>query len=596
MAFAIRRMFSNITYFKKTENPSNNDTPDVDPPSRASNEEPIMINYDHAEPDSTSRHSRSLKLPESLKNYAAKKGSLSDTDILNINVEFKPREKRKKCKKLKVDIKKASHSMDRLNNQENTPKHILLECKSSEIFTEKFKGFDFDKSFDLYESTSEEHISLFDDELGSFSEQSDSEMSVPSKLPVKMCRKVEITDSKSNLDLSQLVPSVTPESFGDIVVERSEEEYLKLFQGYMLKFEELESYTKKLLNDFQFYIDVGKAFEKIPELQKKSQNKIPSRLTSKSVSRASSWNVLNANEDDVTRCKLKKKLLSIKNRIDDFVHENLNNKTKSFSNSTHNYSHRQISQKKKIKHYDFPDLRDAMIGLFHTDNESSINETHLDFDESDCPNCHCKCHQYSSSQSDSGLTSKSQDQSITSSIGNFSLDSTTLTAYSESLDQIVSYNSFRDTSLYNTLLQKAAIERITFYVQVHSIQLKCEVSEMDQERNISFHCIPCTCVETNENGLLRHILSQNHCEKIHFIYKTAYIKKCVAAGVEIQPSTILNPMTMYRDDNKIVCFGDALYACSLCFENLIIGESVLMAHCSDPVHVDRRERLSDIIG
>ncbi|XP_046976213.1 uncharacterized protein LOC124542293 [Vanessa cardui] len=633
MAFSFRKMLSNINYFKKSEDNSENVLSDTNLKRRRHtyvSEEPIIINLESTEPDSTSKQcASSLKLPESVKNFAAKKGSLSDTDLLTLSVEAPLREKRRKCKKLKLDVKKASHSMnhlseDNFSNVENTPKHVLLECKSSDVFSERFRGFDFNKSFDLIDAISDDQPSspfVEDIDIESLSEQSDSDVSVhTNKSSIKMCRKV--TDSQSSDD-NQLVPSTSLESFGDVELDKNEEERVQLLLNYQIKLDKIGSLLRKLLNDFQFHIEVSKLFYSksivtalsgtdISNISKNTSD----HLYDKNDRGFSSvgWNIVMEREDDDVKMKLRKQLLSMKSNIDDFVRIYLQSNTesnklgnyKSITFNTkklkHSVSKRQnVSHKKRIKHFDFPDLREALINLFSTDDvHTNIDNSYSD--DSDTCKCICKCHQPStpSSQTDSGLTTKTSDgsTSITSSIGNFSLDSSTLTAYSESLDQIVSYNSFQDTSLYNTLLQKAAIERITFYVEVHSIQLNCEVTDPDTEtKNImTFYCPSCKDTHNDENSLLRHILSPMHCEKIHFVYKTAYIKKCMSAGKEIQPSTVLNSMRMYRDENKIVCFGDAIYACSLCFENLIVGESVLMAHCSDPQHVDRREKLEDIVG
>ncbi|CAG4969980.1 unnamed protein product [Colias eurytheme] len=602
MAFSIRKIISNITYFKKTEETSEN--PDNFMKKRCYTyvvDDPI--DFEKLEPDSTSRYS-SLQLPDSVKKYAAKKGSLSDTDILNLS-DAPIRHKRRKCKKLKIDIKKASQSMQQLSdvNIENTPKHVLLECKSSEAFSERIKGFDFNKSFDMYDEVSDIESSFEEEELeiDSLSEHSESS----SKSPVRMCRKI---DNQSTSDENIPVPSTTPESFADVELDKNEEERVRLLFNYQMRFERLETFLKKLLTEFQFHIEVSKIFHSrsiVSALPGSDFNNIPKKLgdvyvddmnrDTKNSSPNGIWNVIMEKEDHQTKTKIRKQFLSMKNSIDHFMHNYLHNESTNkkylLSKKKESQKRFHISHKKKQKHFDFPDLRDAMIHLFSVQDDSISN---CSFDES--YKCICKCHQSSPTQTDSGLTANpDHSMSITSSIGNFTLDSTTLTAYSESLDQIISYNSFQD-SLYNTFLQKATIERITFYIQVHSIQLKCEQNDADFEskQSITFHCPSCKNTETEENGLLKHILSQSHCEKIHFLYKTAYIKKCVAAGKEIQPSTVLNPMTLYRDENKIVCFGDALYACSLCFENLIVGESVLMAHCADPYHVERKEKLCEM--
>ncbi|XP_026763897.2 uncharacterized protein LOC113522423 [Galleria mellonella] len=644
MAFSLRKMLSNITYFKK---PGEGSSPDGDRPAGAnqpstyvSSYETDNLSFDRLEPDSTSKHfTNSLKLSNSIENYASKKGSLSDTDVL-VSIGA-PKKDRRKGKKLKLDIKKASQSMteitsDDSNNVENTPKHILLDCKSADLFSQRFKSLDFNKSFEIFDDDLSDESSYEDNfEILTTSEHSNSDISILSESDVesiKMCRKVEPSADNENI----LVPSTTPESFADVELDRNEDKRTSLLLNYQMKLERLDCLLKKLLTEFQFHIEVSKVFNyrsvltPLPDTDVSRLPKMLGEVTynlSHDTSPSGSWNIVMEKEDSITKFKVKTQLLSIKHNIDEFVNTYLQNREVEKKLLAHErrsltfdlqkekkepQKRLRINDKKKYKHFDFPDLREAMLHLFGSeekdDSMSSISGNNItqllsDYDEADMSKCICRCryHRSPSTQSDSGVTTKNDrslsSQSISSSIGNFSLDSSTLTAYSESLDQIISYNSFQDTSLYSTFLQKAAIERITFYVQVHSIQLKCEPAEdeFESKNTISFYCPACKSVENDENGLLKHILSQIHCEKIHFLYKTAYIKKCVSTGKEIQPSTVLNPMVMYRDDNKIVCFGDAMYACSLCFENLIIGESVLMAHCAESAHVERREKLSEIL-
>ncbi|XP_053622766.1 uncharacterized protein LOC128682202 [Plodia interpunctella] len=634
MSFSLRKMLSNISYFKKPDDDPQ-DSDEITKKRRHTyvcTEKSSSISFDRVEPDSTSRQcatSSSLKLPDSVKIYAAKKGSLSDTDLLTVSMET-PKKDRKKCKKLRLDIKKASKSMDAVNqsdssnNVENTPKHVLLDCKSEDLFSERFHGFDFSRSFEISDAMCDE-LSFEEDNLDieSLSEHSDTDISIVSeKESIKMCRKVD--HDEMNLE-QQLVPSASPESFGDVEVEKNEEERMSLLLNYQMKLEKMECFLKKLLSEFQFHIEVSKVFlcksivTTLPGTDVSNIPKVLGQVTYidnvRGISPTGSWNIIMEKEDGVMKSKLKKQLLSMRHTIDEFVHVYLQNQEKrkkmlsrqhkSITFDLHKEKRqpqrRRISNKKKYRHFDFPDYRDAFLTLFSCEDDFETSFANTPCSDDSEAKCICNCHSHSPiSQTDSALTIKEEfisSQSISSSIGNFSLDSSTLTAYSESLDQIVSYNSFQDTSLYNTLLQKAAIERITFYVQVHSIQLKCELSDQEYESKIVilFDCPVCKSVENEENGLLKHILSQSHCEKIHFLYKTAYIKKCVSAGKEIMPSTVLNPMTMYRDDNKIVCFGDAMYACSLCFENLIVGESVLMAHCGEADHIERREKLSEIL-
>lgn len=613
-------MLSNINYFSKSgeETDSNEVSFGRQRHStfNSADHTTKSLNYDRTESDSTS--TQCFQMSESLKNFAPKKGSLSDTDILAVNGGYT---KKRKCKKLKLDIKQGSQSMtesiniyndNSSNCVENTPKHILLDCKSAEAFSERLKKFDFDKSFDFSETISV--CSSYDDgdvDLDSISNHTDSDLSNDGTT-VKMCRKVVVSED---------IPSTTPESFGD-VEDKNEGERINLLLNYKVKLGKIEYLLQKLLNEFQFHIEVSKIFNSksivttLPFSNVSSNQKIGELKQIDNMTRgvSPSWNIVMEKEDTLAKAKLKKQLLSIKEITEKFVNTHLDNtksrerrysypKRDELVKSEHVSKQNKIIHKKKLKYFDFPDLREAMINLFGSESDkedlsiSGNNITNLlsDLDDQDSQRCSCTCHV----QADSGLTTKTDqsDQSITSSIGNFTLDSTTLSAYSESLDMMVSYNSFQDTSLYSTLLQKSAIERISFYVQVHSVQLKCELAGQDSKANvIMFHCSSCNITEREENGLLRHILSQEHCERIHFVYKTAYIKKCMSSGKEIMPSTVLNPMVMYRDDNKIVCFGDAMYACTLCFENLIVGESVLMAHCSSMQHVCRRERLSDIIG
>lgn len=540
------------------------------------------IEFDRVEADSTSK---STSLIESVRNYTIKQGSLSDTDLLTNNFD----KLKKKSQKLKVDIKKANQSVsdsfiyseNSSVDLENTPKHKLLDSKSAELF----KGFNFNQSFDL--SDAESDASSYEEEnidIESISEHSDTDMSIATnvddKVAIKMCRKVDPEAGTAP------IPSVTPESFTDVEVDKNEEERITLLLNYQMKFDQMESFLKKLLTEFQFHIEVSKVFNGksiVTTLPGANVTNIPKSLgevmyvdLQRGVSPA--WNIIMEKEDCNTKSKLKTQLLSMRQAIDKFIGTYLHEP------KPHQNKKNKVNNKKKMKHFDFPDLREAMLHLFQDEFNSSIDDV----------DCNCHCHSV-----DSGLITKSEkdsNHSITSSIGNFSLDSMTLSAYSESLDQVISYNSFHDTSLCSTLLQRAAIERITFYIQVHSIQLKCESpNEVNDSKNvITFYCPACNVNKYEEYGLLKHILSPLHCEKIHFVYKTAYVKKCISAGKEIQPSTVLNPMTMYRDENKIVCFGDAMYACSLCFENLIVGESVLMAHCHIDEHIDRREQLSDM--
>ncbi|VVC98642.1 unnamed protein product [Leptidea sinapis] len=606
MAFSFRNIISNINYFKRPE-----ESLETSQKKRRNTYQDNCSKYENIE-DSTSQNS-SLNLPQSFKTYAEKKASFSDTDIITIT-DAPIRHKRRKCKKLKVDIKKASQSMNQIHdksNVENTPIHALIEPKTSDTFSEHFRGFDFNKSFDIYDEISDFESNIDED----FNNESLSDHSTDApKYELKMCKKAS-TDIQSTSDEERPGPSTTPESFADVEIDKNEEERLKLLLNYQVRMEKLESFLNKMLNEFQFHIKVSKVFHTrsvVTALPGTDLSDIPKSLGEvisltnsnpdlNNPTSSAAWNIIVEKEDFQMKSKLRKQLVSIKNSIEQFINSHLQNEgtNKKYLITKKKSGHQKqsnISHKKKHRYFEYPDLRDAMLNLFCMEEELHENDSNLSFDSCKCI---CKCSQSSPSQTDSGLTSKSNDNtlSITSSIGNFSLDSTTLTAYSESLDQIVSYNSFHDTSLYSTLLQKAAIERITFYIQVHSIQLQCEevAQQFETKNSIFFHCPSCRCTEKDENGLMKHILSQLHCEKIHFVYKTAYIKKCVSSGKEIQPSTVLNPMTMYRDGNKIVCFGDAVYACSLCFENLIVGESVLITHCSQPQHVERRNLLNNII-
>ncbi|KAL4711767.1 hypothetical protein ACJJTC_004109 [Scirpophaga incertulas] len=584
------------------------------------------MDFECVEPDSTCKQTitTSLNIPNSVKKFTAKKGSLSDTDLLTIDLESKKKDKRK-GKKLVVNVKPVSPtqladdncSSDQSSSHEgNTPKHVLLDSKCADLFSQHFKDVDLNHSFDLYDVMSE-HLSVCEQDNISIQSlpESDTDFSLGSdsdEKEIKMCRKVE-----PESDDNELERSISAESFGDVEVDKNEAERQSVLANYQTEFAKIEGNMKKLLSELKFHIEVSQIFKcrsAIASLPNNSRSSSRNKLDMDNQGRASSassWHIINVAEDEEMRLKVKNQLSSIKNYLEGFIDIYLETENKETckkilrSNLTYDLvkGKRQkrirLSTKKRHKHFDFPDIREAMINLFDinvtTCNLNLLNESD---DESKCI-CSCQHHRSPSEQIDSGVTTKNNtsSHSITSSIGNFSLDTSTLTAYSESLDLIVSYNSFQDTSLYSTLLQKPAVERITFYVQVHSIQIKSEQPEQEFESKniITFFCPTCKTVESEENGLLKHILSQIHCEKIHFVYKTAYIKKCVAAGKEIMPSTVLNPMTMYRDENKIVCFGDAMYGCSLCFENLIVGESVLMAHCMEPEHVERREKLSEIL-
>lgn len=591
---------SNINYFKKSdEDDSTTNDGFVDPNSdvrrntaNVTSGDVEIVEFEHTEPDSTSKQVN-IENDTPLV-IASKKGSLSDTDLTKSGKKLKRR-----SKKLKLDVQKANQSFDENfktdhqsdgsnnDNPENTPKHIFLESKSAEAFTERVRLFDFSSSFNI---DSDDQSSPYEDNIDIQSmTDTDDDISIASQEisgEIKMCRKVD-----EILNDSRVIPSTTPESFGDVEMGKSEEDRITILSNYQMKFDKMDCFLKKLLTEFQFHIEVSKIFNSwsieqnnIVDLKciDKKNNCEPSSIK---------WDMIIEKEDSVTRNKLKNKLLTMKNNIEQFVNTNLKNQGKKSQSVSKDLKRTVSKTKKKLKHYDFPDYREALINLFcpNTEQDPLPNITMEE-------KCTCNCHD--TSQADSGVTkSEERSMSITSSIGNFSLDSSTLTAYSESLDQIISYNSFQDTSLYSTLLQKAAIERITFYVQVHSIQLKSESSDDYESKNkIVFHCPSCNATEDDENSLLKHILSQYHCEKLHFLYKTAYIKKCVQSGKEIQPSTVLNPMKLYRDDNKVVCFGDAMYACSLCFVNLIIGESILMAHCMEVEHIERREKLSEILG
>lgn len=579
-----------MNYFKKSDDDESTTTGDIADPNsdirrktaNLASGDAEIVDIEHTEPDSTSKQLN-------LKNdtpvvIAAKKGSLSDTDLTKSGKKLKRR-----SKKLKLNVQKANQSLDEnlkrehqsddtnSDNPENTPKHIFLESKSAEAFTERVRLFDFSASFNI---DSDDQSSPYEDNIDIQSlTDSDDDISIASQETageIKMCRKID-----DILNDSRVIPSTTPESFGDVEIGKNEEDRLYLLSNYHTKFDKMDGLLKNLLTEFQFHIEVSKIFNSWAI----EQDNIAEREHS-----SHKWDIIIEKEDSATKNKFKNQLLTIKATIDQFVNTNLKNQGKR-SQSVSKDRKKTISKtKKKFKHFDFPDYREALINLFSPNMEQETLPN-ITMEEK----CNCNCHD--TSQTDSGVTkSENRSMSITSSIGNFSLDSSTLTAYSESLDQVISYNSFQDTSLYSTLLQKAAIERITFYVQVHSIQVKSEPSDDYESKNkIYFHCPSCNATEYDENNLLKHILSQYHCEKLHFLYKTAYIKKCVQSGKEIQPSTILNPMKLYRDDNKVVCFGDAMYACSLCFVNLIIGESILMAHCMEVEHIERRDKLNEIL-
>lgn len=575
-----------MNYFKKSdEDESNPNDGTVDPISDIRRNTANLANENnevkskHTEPDSTSK-----QIKNDIPKITPKKSSFSDTDLTYSGKE-------KRSKKFKLDVQKANQSLDdhsKLHNQsddmnsdnpENTPKYVFLESKSSEAFIERVRLFDFSTSIDLDDEclSSKDNTQVeSDDDISIASEESKETGEV------KMCRKV------SQIEDMRKLKSVSPESFGDMDIDKSEEIRLTTISDYQIKFTKMDNILKSLLNEFQYHIEYSKIFD-CCDIEQDDIVVINTIGYDNIVPSSNNWDVVIKKEDSVTKAKFRNQLLTIKTNIEQFVNTNLKTQTK----KSNNFSNRKktISKmKKKLKHYDFPDYREALINLFSQNSEQDSLTT-LPMEEK----CSCSCHD--SSDTDSGVTkSEERSMSITSSLGNFSLDSSSLTAYSESLDQIISYNSFQDTSVYSTFLQKTAVERIIFYVQVHSIQLKSEPSEdYESKSKISFHCPSCNATEYDENNLLKHILSQYHCEKLHFLYKTAYIKKCVQSGQEIQPSTVLNSMKLYRDDNKVVCFGDAVYACSLCFENQIIGESVLIAHCSEVEHVERREKLDEIL-
>ena len=378
MAFSLRKMLSNINYFKKSEDSSENSISEANVKKRRHTyvgEEPIIINFETTEPDSTSRQCTSLKLPESVKNFAAKKGSLSDTDILTLSVQAPVREKRRKCKKLKLDIRKASQSMnqlseDSLSNVENTPKHVLLECKTSDVFSERFKGFDFNKSFDLFDAMSDETSSPFEDDLDidSLSDQSDSDVSVASHKNIKMCRKVTEMDNKLS-DENQLVLSASLESFADVELDKNEEERMRLLLNYQMKLEKMDCFLKKLLNEFQFHIEVSKVFRSkaiVTALPGTDISNLPQSLgkvkyvntldLEEQSSTPSTWNIIMEKDDIQTKLKLRKQLVSMKHHIDDFIktYFQSNNETKTRSITFQRATKRSnISHKKKIKHFDF---------------------------------------------------------------------------------------------------------------------------------------------------------------------------------------------------------------------------------------------------
>lgn len=644
MAFSFRHIISNIPYFKKSDEENSN--------CEYSGEHIDPTENNLGEAHCCSKNEFKSKVKSNKKKQTQSKNvSLSDTDLLNSIT--KSNKSRKRSKKLKLDIEKANKSASDILNiteeakyddcaVENTPKQVTLFARTSDIFSERLKGFDLDKSYDVFELMNDEQIANQNYDIQSLSDQTDSDVSIISETKeVKMCRKVQAVNKCFNLEdnAGKLSHSSSAESFVEIDIDKNEEERISLLLSYQMKFEKMERLLQKLLTEFQFHIEMSKVFHTkstVTTLPGTHVTKLPKKVLgdityidniSRSESPLGGWNIVIENEDKLTKFKLRKQLLSMKHFLESFINVYLQDNREVISKPTIqdatsfitpiqtqsqvkklNIKRLKINKKKSERRInDFPDYKESLQNLFslHKENDESntnIMEILNDFNDSILEKCTCKCKYHnrdtSPSQTDSGLMKEdNSNQSISSSIGNFTLDSLALSAYSESLDNIISYQSFNDSTLYSTLLQKAAIERITFYVQVHSIQLKSEMNELDFETKstVTFNCHSCLTYEENEQDLLKHILSSEHCEKIHFLYKTAYIKKCLASGKEIQPSTVLNPMKMYRDDNKIVCFGDGVFACTLCFENMIIGESVLMTHCNEPVHVERRDQLNEFM-
>ncbi|GBP87290.1 hypothetical protein EVAR_86872_1 [Eumeta japonica] len=418
------------------------------------------LSYEKTDLDlSNRRYAKTMKkLPDAIKHFTAKKCSLSDTD-LTVNSEFSKIDRN--CKKLKLDVEKANRSAREAlditcDNKyaddviENTPKQISLGY-SGNVFSEKFKQIDFNKSFDLFDYMSEGRPSSSDKDLETpWSERSDSELSASEDgVEVKMCKKVNDSEYASSVG-----------SFVDLELDRNEEQRITLLLSYQMKLEKMEIMLKNLLTEFQFHIEVSKIFQfksQVTTLPGTDISNIPKILgdiacydsLSRNDSPTGSWNIVMKREDDLTKLKLKKQLLSMQKCIQEFMDQYLKENYDRKLNFNKGYTKKlRINRKKRDKQLD------------------------------DCSDqCDCCCHK----NNDSGLTTKSsltENQTISSSIGNFSLDLSTLSTFSESLDNL-SYSSFSDNSFFSTMLQKSAMERIMFYVQVHSIEMRNDLDDAE---------------------------------------------------------------------------------------------------------------------
>lgn len=642
MAFSFRHIISNIPYFKKSGDDS---SPGSENLSSSSSKKRRHISLNDTGNSSKSSCSDKIedvdqKISDVKPQETTEQVAILDTEVFTMDITS-TKQGKKKAKKLKLDMATISGSTEVINQEslyncaiENTPQQINLQNRRSEMFSERLKEFDLSRSFDIYDLMNDKETDTNYD-VQSLSEHSESDISLASHDDVKMCRKVQLLSelSDSSDGEQNLVHSSSIESFVDVGLDKNEEDRISLLLSFQVKFEKLERLLQQLLNEFQFHIEVSKVFQTksiVTALPGSDITNLPKKYgeityideTSRGPSPSGTWNIVIENEDDISKFKLRKQLLSMKRCIENFVKEYLHNTELMLakkaitsnlkmtqildSNKKGREKRLRINKKKRERCMnDFPDLEEVLQKLFSLDTNIHSDTSNLEVDTSGDTDekCTCKCRYHrecsSLSHTDSGVKTCEDklNQSITSSIGNFSLDSNSLSAYSESLDNIISYSSFNDSSIYNSILQKPAIERITFYVTVHGIQLKSDDNDMtyDLKPRVIFSCHSCFTDLYNEQDLIKHILTQKHCEKIHFLYKNAYIKKCIASDQEIMPSTVLNPMKMYRDDNKIVCFGDGIFACTLCFENMIVGESVLMAHCDTEDHQERRDQLNDLL-
>ncbi|GBP84900.1 hypothetical protein EVAR_60701_1 [Eumeta japonica] len=164
MAFSFRKMFSNISYFKRPEDDPQFHVVENGPMKRrhdssSDHDKSQNLSYEKTDLDlSNRRYAKTMKkLPDAIKHFTAKKCSLKQTD-------------QPEALDITCDNKYADDVI------ENTPKQISLGYSS--VFSEKFKQIDFNKSFDLFDYMSEGRPSSSDKDLETpWSERSDSELS-----------------------------------------------------------------------------------------------------------------------------------------------------------------------------------------------------------------------------------------------------------------------------------------------------------------------------------------------------------------------------------------------------------------------------------